>query len=123
MKSPKQEDKEINDDGIRQVEKKNKINVEECTYSSTSADNSVPKHDDNGERDIPECWCLKMSLQKKVQYPRILVKNRKVGCHICRDISYLGPKQIHGLRMSHEWCKIEVCVCVGGVNVVTHQNS
>jgi hypothetical protein len=77
-KSPQQEDEEINDDGMRQVEKKKKkINVEECIYPSTSADNSVTKYDDNGERDIPECWSLEMFLQKKVEYPWMLVKNRK----------------------------------------------
>jgi hypothetical protein len=75
-KSPQQEDEEINDDGIRQVETKNKINVEECIYPSTSADNSVTKHDNIGERDIPECWALERFLQKKVEYPWMLVKNR-----------------------------------------------
>jgi hypothetical protein len=64
------------------VEKKNKINVEECTYPSRSPDNSVTKHDDNGEGDIPEWWSLEMFLQKKIEYPWMLVKHRKLGCSI-----------------------------------------
>jgi hypothetical protein len=103
------------------VEKKNKINVEECTYPSTSADNSVTKHEDNGGRDIPECWSLEMFLHKKVEYPWMLVKNRKLGCSICRHISYLRPERTCGIHMSCEWSNTEVCVC--GVNVATGQNS
>jgi hypothetical protein len=69
-KNPQQEYEEINMDGIRQVEKKNKIIAQECTYPPTSADNSVTKNDDNSrptERDIPECWSFKMFLQNKVE--------------------------------------------------------
>jgi hypothetical protein len=46
----------INVDGTRQVETKNKINVQESTYPATAARNSVTIHDDSntGERDIPE---------------------------------------------------------------------
>jgi hypothetical protein len=46
----------INVDGTKQVETKNKRNVQECTYPATAARNSVTRHDSNtGERDMPEC--------------------------------------------------------------------
>jgi hypothetical protein len=56
-KNPERENEEINTDVIGQVESKNKITVQECTYPSTSADNSVTKHDNGSPRktDIPEC--------------------------------------------------------------------
>jgi hypothetical protein len=53
-RNPQQEDEEIDMDGIRKVEKKNKITVQECTYPSTLADNFVTKYDDGSpeERDF-----------------------------------------------------------------------
>jgi hypothetical protein len=42
------------------VENLNKINVEECAYPSIPTNNSVTKRDDNGEKDIPECWSLEI---------------------------------------------------------------
>jgi hypothetical protein len=53
--------------GVREIEKKNKITVGQNTCHSNSAANSVTKYDkiNPGKEDIPECWTIEMFLCKK----------------------------------------------------------
>lgn len=65
-KDHQQENEEINVDGIGQVEEKNEIIPQECTYPSTSAGNAITKDDSRSfsKRDITEWWSLEMFLKK-----------------------------------------------------------
>ena len=56
-----------------------------------------------GQSDAPDCWT-----RDQVDYffktnEWLIVKDKKLGCRICKEVKYLGKHTGQGVKVSIEW--------------------
>ena len=60
------------------------------------------------ELHLPDCWSMQQKQEFCENKDWLIVKQKKLGCTICKQIGTLGTEKSQGLKIPKEWANCSV---------------
>lgn len=84
-------------------DKKRLSDLDNAAYDGAHSHSGNQSKDTFSNQDIPECWSHDQYKYFIKENDWLIVKNRLLGCSVCREVKSLGPSKSQGLKLQNGW--------------------